>query len=69
MKLKENIYRITYKNGNTLDAKALSMKFDDEKLYILGRNYNCNNPEHSILDAPKIKNIECIERNNNIDFE
>lgn len=67
--MKENIYRINYKNGNTLNVKALSMILEDGKVYQLKKAYPFDNPVPSVFDGKKIASIECVERNNNIDFE
>lgn len=50
-------------------VKALSMILKDGKLYQLCKAIPFDNPVPSVFDASKIKSIECIERNNNIDFE
>lgn len=67
--MKENIYKISYKNGNSMVVKALSMILKDGKVYQLCKAIPFDNPVPSVFDASKIKSIDCIERNNNIDFE
>ena len=64
--MKENVYRINYKNGNSLTTKALSMILDGGKLYQLCKYYPFDNPTPSILNGINIKSIELIERNNDI---
>jgi hypothetical protein len=68
MKELENIYKITYKNGNTLQTKALSMFLENGLVYQLSRHFS-GMPYPSILNGEKIEKIDCIERNNDIDFE
>ena len=67
--MKENTYKIIYKNGNSMNVKALSMILKDGKVYQTCKATPFDNPVPSIFDGSKIKSIECIERNNNIDFE
>lgn len=67
--MKDNIYKISYKNGNSMNVKALSMILKDGKVYQTCKATPFDNPVPSIFDGSKINSIECIERNNNIDFE
>ena len=60
--MSENTYKISYKNGNSMILK-------DGKVYQLCKAIPFDNPVSSVFDAGKIKLIDCIERNNNIDFE
>lgn len=67
--LKENTYKIIYKNGNIMSIKALSMILKDGKVYQTCKGAPFDNPVPSVFDGSKIKSIECVERNNLIDME
>jgi hypothetical protein len=63
MKMKENIYKISYKNGNSMNIKALSMILKDGKVYQTCKASPFDNPLPSVFDGTKINSIECIEQN------
>lgn len=65
--MKENTYKISYKNGNSMIVKALSMILKDGKVYQTCKGIPFDNPVPSVLMGAKIKSIECIDRNNEID--
>lgn len=65
--MKDNVYKITYKNGNSMTVKALSMILKDDKIYQTCKAIPFDNPLSSVFNASKIKSIECIERNNDVD--
>ena len=67
--MKDNTYKINYKNGNSMSVKALSMILKDDKVYQTCKAIPFDNPVPSVFDGSKINSIDCIERNNNIDFE
>lgn len=64
-----NIYRVTYKNGIVREYKALSMILKDGKLYQLCKAYLFDNPRPSVINGNHIATVECIERNNTIDYD
>ena len=66
----QNVYRITHARGTTRDFKFFSCYLDkkNKKLYTLTNNIY-GNPTPDIFDASYIKNVECIERNNNLDYQ
>lgn len=66
----QNVYRFTYLGDTTREFKFFSCSLDKEnkKLYTLANNIY-GNPIPDVLDASHIKNIECIERNNNLDYQ
>lgn len=66
----QNVYRFTYLNGTTREFKFFSCYLDKEngKLYTLANNIY-GNPIPDVFDVTKIKNVECIERNNNLDYQ
>lgn len=66
--LKENVYRVTYKNGNQRDYKFYSMVKHGNN-YLTLRQPWCGNPAPGVIPGEYIEKVECIERNNNIDFE
>ena len=65
--MKENTYRINYKNGNSLITKAYSIKLEDGKLYQCCRDYPASNGYPSIIDGSKIQSVELMEKNNDLD--
>lgn len=69
MKLQENVYRVTYKNGYVREWKAYSMSLEDGKLYECVKAYPFDNGIPRVMDASNIESVECIERNNDLDDE
>lgn len=67
--MKENTYKISYKNGNSMSIKALSMILKDGKVYQTCKASPFDNPLPSVFDGSKIDSIECIERKNEINIE
>jgi hypothetical protein len=66
----KNVYEITYIGDTSREFKFFACSFDKEKkeLYVLKDNIY-GNTYPAVLYAPKIKKVECIERNNNLDFQ
>lgn len=61
--MKENTYRIYYKNGNTLDCKAYEMELKDGQLYqSVKAGFGNDAPIISVIDGSKIERVELIER-------
>ena len=60
--MKQNTYRIYYKNGHTLDCKAYDMELKDGLLYqsVQAGIFN-DAPKISVIDGSKIERIECID--------
>lgn len=67
--MKENVYKINYKNGNSITTKAYSMWLKDEKLYQCCRAYPFDNGVPSVIDGSKIASVECIEKNNDLEMD
>lgn len=64
----QNTYRIYYKNGKTLDIKYYScVPYNGN--YVTLRDVWNNNPVPGFISGEYIERIECIERNNLLDFE
>lgn len=59
--MKENTYRINYKNGNSIEIKAYSMELMDGKLYQCCRAYPFDNGVPSVINGDKIESVELIE--------
>ena len=66
----QNVYRFTYLGDITREFKFFSCYLDKEnkKLYTLANNIY-GNPIPNIFNVTHIKKIECIERNNNLDYQ
>lgn len=65
----KNVYEITYIGDTTREFKFFACSFDEENKELYMLKDNIYNPFPSVLYAPKIKKVECIERNNNLDFQ
>lgn len=59
----KNRYRVTYKNGNVLERKAISLEIADGKLYECNTSLYWDNPEWSVHSAKNIVKLELIEEN------
>jgi hypothetical protein len=66
----KNVYEITYIGDTSREFKFFACSFDKEnkELYVLKDNIY-GNAFPAVMYAPKIKKVECIERNNNLDFQ
>lgn len=66
----QNVYRFTYLGDTTREFKFFSCYLDKEngKLYTLANNIH-GNPVPSVLNTKHIKNVQCIKRNNNLDYQ
>ena len=66
----QNVYEFTYIGDVTKEFKFFACRLDkkNEKLYIFKNNIY-GNPFPAVIDARNIKNVKCIERNNNFDFQ
>lgn len=67
--MKQNVYRIEYKNGNAHESKAYSMELRDGKLYQCVKAPVGDQGVPSVIDGSKIERIMCVERNNSIEEE
>lgn len=64
--MKENTYKLTYKNGNSIETKAYSMELKDGKLYQCCKAFVGEQGVPSVIDGENIVSCECIERNNDL---
>ena len=64
---KDNIYKVTYKNGNVRVTEAYSMELKDGKLYQARRHYPFDNIIWSVIDGTCIVSVELIEKNNDLE--
>lgn len=55
-----NYYKITYKNGNTAFMQAYSVEEHDDKFYVCGKSYACDNPEWYTLTKNNIASIDQV---------
>lgn len=67
--MKQNVYRIEYKNGNAHEFEAYSMELKDGKLYQCVKAPAGDQGVPSVIDGSKIERIMCVERNNFIEEE
>ncbi len=67
--MKNNVYMIYYKNGNTLREEALSLAIDGNTAYELKKATPWDNKKIVTFSADMIERIECIEKNNDLDDE
>lgn len=65
--MKNNVYKVTYKNGTVREFKAYSMELRDGKLYQLCKAFVGDQGIPSVVNGSNILSVECIERNNDID--
>ena len=65
----KNTYRFTYNNGNVKEYKYFSCYKDDRKNEIMVlKSYLSTNLFPAVINGKNIKKIECVERNNNLDY-
>lgn len=66
----KNTYRFTYNNGNVQEYKYFSCCKDDRKNEIMVlKSYLSSNLFATVINGKNIKRIECVERNNNLDYK
>lgn len=66
--MKENKYKITYKNGNTLIVYRYSLILFHDKVYGCKRSFVGGMGTPYICDGSAIEKIDCIEKNNDLDI-
>jgi Fe-S-cluster formation regulator IscX/YfhJ len=65
----KNTYRFTYNNDNVKEYKYFSCYKDDRKNEIMVlKSYLSTNLFPAVINGKNIKKIECVERNNNLDY-
>lgn len=66
----QNVYEITYTGDTTKEFKFFSCDYDkiSKKLYML-RSDIYGNVYPAVIDAKNIKKVDCIIRNNNLDYQ
>lgn len=61
--MKENIYKVTYKNGTIREYKAYSMELEDGKLYQCCKTMYGDQGVPSVINGENIEKVELIEEN------
>lgn len=63
MKIRDNVYMVTFKNGNVVEHRAMLMHLCDGMIYELARFLPFDNGILRVYDGSEIESIVRIERN------
>ena len=62
--MRENVYRVIFKNGSSVLQKALIATMNEDSAYIC-----CNLNSDCVYRIPNVKTLELVQANNNLEAE